>query len=797
MEEKVCSDIKCWTDSQFYLGILKYLIFNMLRLFFCVTAYLMRKTSSIFERLSEKFKVVENLQIVKHEQSNEESPESNTNLQTPVNQNINNNKDIICLNDEVKDNEEISNNKLESEEILESISVKETPINQDIEKKEKNSLLAGNLDDTNDKIKNNVETLINNDNSSKETDNNEKININKSNEKQMTTVEKNDSSVGTLINNDNSSEETDNNEKININKSDEKPMITIEKNDSSPESKNLRINALRIINKTLKENVEADYRVINKTSKENEEANNRIVNKTLNNYEEANSRCINKTLKENEEAKKKLALDARPRQADKSLTNASRLKGKSPINYKSDNPCYERYESNRKERKQWPKQHRSERLNSSEHNCNNAKDPFYRNSRNQKDYFEKRDNRGRRTTSSTSSRNEKSIEILEVHDDIFNMPASYALARFISEDLQFSSDTALDLKYKYKCSYGELLDQHLKVGDVGVIKNNNQYIFFLVTKKKYELSVYFTDLEKALLNLLDQMKYYKLTKLAIFFCDQLQRYTVPDIKMFLTKAFSGTNISINICLLPVKGDVKHLPMIQRTNKNLWDMEPQTDIIMLINMEEMYKEHWHDEVIDQIDAKYPFKKQLINDINMKPMAPGEIRMYKINGEVLICVFVKSLDKDRDHYKSLEKAFNLIKTQLSGYRYLGLQQRSASSEYDFDIMSHQIILLRSVFNNQNAEIWLCGDNDSHKAMQYEQYQKIVKESIEANKIGYTGKKNFKSLHSDFKRGGVNSTGIVHVSLQRNGANNTPDATISPIIKTFSDEQELNMRNNTTAK
>lgn len=36
------------------------------------------------------------------------------------------------------------------------------------------------------------------------------------------------------------------------------------------------------------------------------------------------------------------------------------------------------------------------------------------------------------------------------------------------------------------------------------------------------------------------------------------------------------------------------------------MEPQTDLIILINMEEMYLDNWKDMVVDQIDAKYPFK-----------------------------------------------------------------------------------------------------------------------------------------------------------------------------------------------
>lgn len=36
------------------------------------------------------------------------------------------------------------------------------------------------------------------------------------------------------------------------------------------------------------------------------------------------------------------------------------------------------------------------------------------------------------------------------------------------------------------------------------------------------------------------------------------------------------------------------------------MEPQTDLIMFINMEQMYLNDWKDEVVENINAKYPFK-----------------------------------------------------------------------------------------------------------------------------------------------------------------------------------------------
>jgi spore cortex formation protein SpoVR/YcgB (stage V sporulation) len=43
-----------------------------------------------------------------------------------------------------------------------------------------------------------------------------------------------------------------------------------------------------------------------------------------------------------------------------------------------------------------------------------------------------------------------------------------------------------------------------------------------------------------------------------------------------------------------------------TSKNLWEMEPQTDILMFIDMGKMYLDNWNDEVVENINARYQFK-----------------------------------------------------------------------------------------------------------------------------------------------------------------------------------------------
>lgn len=45
-----------------------------------------------------------------------------------------------------------------------------------------------------------------------------------------------------------------------------------------------------------------------------------------------------------------------------------------------------------------------------------------------------------------------------------------------------------------------------------------------------------------------------------------------------------------------------------TSKQLWEMESQTDIVMFVDMNQMYLDNWKDEIINNIDAKYPFKNR---------------------------------------------------------------------------------------------------------------------------------------------------------------------------------------------
>lgn len=125
---------------------------------------------------------------------------------------------------------------------------------------------------------------------------------------------------------------------------------------------------------------------------------------------------------------------------------------------------------------------------------------------------------------------------------------------------------------------------------------------------------------------------------------------------------------------------------------------------------------------------------MNDINIRPVAPGDIVSYKIGNEVLFCIFVVPEDRSQSYYENLEKAFLKMKSELTGYRYFGIQRGSVND------LSRHLLLLQTVFNNLNAEIWLCNDTESNKANELRLYNSCIN-SIDKSRRDYYSKPNEK--------------------------------------------------------
>lgn len=159
---------------------------------------------------------------------------------------------------------------------------------------------------------------------------------------------------------------------------------------------------------------------------------------------------------------------------------------------------------------------------------------------------------------------------------------------------------------------------------------------------------------------------------------------------------------------------------------------------------------------------------MKDITIKPMAAGEVLTYKVDKEVLFCIFFTH--DNPSYFECLEKALKEIKSQLTGYRYLGIQQDPINYNHKNHGISRHLALMRSVFSNRDAEIWICGDTNMHRSQQMQQYQKVVSDAIEANKI--VSSKSHPRLKIEKKKFNSNSFDQTYNSVEEVSLNKTSD-------------------------
>lgn len=132
-----------------------------------------------------------------------------------------------------------------------------------------------------------------------------------------------------------------------------------------------------------------------------------------------------------------------------------------------------------------------------------------------------------------------------------------------------------------------------------------------------------------------------------------------------------------------------------------------------------------------------------------MAAGDVLSYRINNEELFCIFTKSIDQNPSYFECLEKAFQSLKSQMSGYRYIAIQRESI---YDLNIKSstsRHILLLQTVFSTFKAEIWICNNNDLCEAHQFEHYKSFVTNTMVERNKRYSWKSNSKQKSKTEKK------------------------------------------------
>lgn len=96
---------------------------------------------------------------------------------------------------------------------------------------------------------------------------------------------------------------------------------------------------------------------------------------------------------------------------------------------------------------------------------------------------------------------------------------------------------------------GNLIDQNLKIGNVGRVNRHNQNVFYLITKKFSHGKPTMMTMEKALRTLLSEMNKLNLKKLGIpkIGCG-LDGLNWDNVKLLIKNIFAGSGIHIVVCI---------------------------------------------------------------------------------------------------------------------------------------------------------------------------------------------------------------------------------------------------------
>nr|KAG5710994.1 hypothetical protein BaRGS_013728 [Batillaria attramentaria] len=89
------------------------------------------------------------------------------------------------------------------------------------------------------------------------------------------------------------------------------------------------------------------------------------------------------------------------------------------------------------------------------------------------------------------------FQLKETKGDLFSCPATDSLAHCVSKDLRMGKGIAVLFKNKYG-GLDELSAQKKDVGDVAVLKRDQRYIYYLITKPKYSDKPTYDTLRKSL-----------------------------------------------------------------------------------------------------------------------------------------------------------------------------------------------------------------------------------------------------------------------------------------------------------
>uniref|UniRef100_A0A3B3I246 O-acyl-ADP-ribose deacylase 1 n=1 Tax=Oryzias latipes TaxID=8090 RepID=A0A3B3I246_ORYLA len=149
---------------------------------------------------------------------------------------------------------------------------------------------------------------------------------------------------------------------------------------------------------------------------------------------------------------------------------------------------------------------------------------------------------------------EDSWRLAYVSGDLFSCPAEEALAHCISEDCRMGAGIAVTFKKRFG-GVPELKEQKKGSGQCAVLRKNGRFIYYLITKKRFNQKPTYDCLRRSLEDMKSHCVTNGVTRISMprIGCG-LDRLRWPKVSEILEEVFNHTNVSITIYSLPEKAE---------------------------------------------------------------------------------------------------------------------------------------------------------------------------------------------------------------------------------------------------
>ncbi|KAL5244053.1 hypothetical protein ACI65C_011463 [Semiaphis heraclei] len=202
----------------------------------------------------------------------------------------------------------------------------------------------------------------------------------------------------------------------------------------------------------------------------------------------------------------------------------------------------------------------------------------------------------------------------EINISLMNMPEDYSLGHCVAKDMRMSAGIAMYFKSIYK-RVGELMDKRQNVGSVAYLRENNRFIYYLITKELSKQKPTYSSLTAAITKLRDLIVEHGVKKLALPRGCGLDKLDWLTVRGIIEDLFQNVGCSIKIChftnnmsLESQMLKIQHPTVVRRYEniKNIWRGEFEKLNVLLYSRKTSTTPMYWDENFQSVDNKYCFK-----------------------------------------------------------------------------------------------------------------------------------------------------------------------------------------------